>query len=93
LGELGRGGLLNTVAGIPGAGGAVKAIEGGFERREVQRIVQQYLDRAKAPLFSTAIQAEAKPEVIETINPQSSPALQSIIEGLSEEDRAALLSE
>jgi hypothetical protein len=93
LGELGRGGLLNTVAGIPGAGGAVKAIEGGFERREVQRIVQQYLDRAKAPLFSTAIQAEAKPEVIETINPQSSPALQSIIEGLSAEDRAALLSE
>jgi hypothetical protein len=93
LGELGRGGLLNTVAGIPGAAGAVKAIEGGFERREVQRIVQQYLDRAKAPLFSTAIQAEAKPEVIETINPQSSPALQSIIEGLSEEDRAALLSE
>ena len=93
LGELGRGGLLNTVAGVPGAGGAVKAIEGGFERREVQRIVQQYLDRAKAPLFSTAIQAEAKPEVIETINPQSSPALQSIIEGLSEEDRAALLSE
>ena len=93
LGELGRGGLLNTVAGIPGAGGAVKAIEGGFERREVQAIVRQYLDRAKAPLFSTAIQAEAKPEVIETINPQSSPALQSIIEGLSEEDRAALLSE
>ena len=93
LGELGRGGLLNTVAGIPGAGGAVKAIEGGFERREVQRIVQQYLDRAKAPLFSTAIQAEAKPEVIETINPQSSPALQSIIEGLSADDRAALLSE
>ena len=92
LGELGRGGILNTVAGIPGAGGAVKAIEGGFERREVQRIVQQYLDRAKAPLFSTAIQAEIKPEVIETINPQSSPALQSIIEGLSEEDRAALLS-
>ena len=93
LGELGRGGLLNTVAGIPGAAGAVKAIEGGFERREVQAIVRQYLDRAKAPLFSTAIQAEAKPEVIETINPQSSPALQSIIEGLSEEDRAALLSE
>ena len=93
LGELGRGGLLNTVAGIPGAGGAVKAIEGGFERREVQAIVRQYLDRAKAPLFSTAIQAETKPEVIETINPQSSPALQSIIEGLSEEDRAALLSE
>tara|TARA_R110000744_G_scaffold50909_4_gene109850 strand:+ start:1062 stop:3317 length:2256 start_codon:yes stop_codon:yes gene_type:complete len=92
LGELGRGGILNTVAGIPGAGGAVKAIEGGFERREVQRIVQQYLDRAKAPLFSTAIQAEIKPEVIEAINPQSSPALQSIIEGLSEEDRAALLS-
>jgi len=93
LGELGRGGLLNTVSAVPGAGGAVKAIEGGFERREVQRIVQQYLDRAKAPLFSTAIQAEAKPEVIETINPQSSPALQSIIEGLSAEDRAALLSE
>lgn len=92
LGELGRGGLLNTVSAVPGAGGAVKAIEGGFERREVQRIVQQYLDRAKAPLFSTAIQAEAKPEVIETINPQSSPALQSIIEGLSTEDRAALLS-
>jgi len=91
LGELGRGGILNTVAGIPGAGGAVKAIEGGFERREVQRIVQQYLDRAKAPLFSTAIQAETKPEVIDTINPQSSPALQSIIEGLSEEDKASLL--
>jgi len=91
LGELGRGGILNTVAGIPGAGGAVKAIEGGFERREVQRIVQQYLDRAKAPLFSTAIQAETKPEVIDAINPQSSPALQSIIEGLSEEDRASLL--
>jgi len=91
LGELGRGGILNTVAGIPGAGGAVKAIEGGFERREVQRIVQQYLDRAKAPLFSTAIQAETKPEVIDAINPQSSPALQSIIEGLSEEDKASLL--
>ena len=91
LGELGRGGILNTVAGIPGAGGAVKAIEGGFERREVQAIVRQYLDRAKAPLFSTAIQAETKPEVIDAINPQSSPALQSIIEGLSEEDRASLL--
>jgi len=93
LGEMGRQGLLNFLSGIPGGGGAVRAIEGGFEAREVQRIVRQYLDRAKAPLFSTAIQAETKPEAIETINPQSSPALQSIIEGLSEEDRAALLSE
>ena len=54
-------------------------------------MIKQYVDRTGAPLFSSAVQGALRPTVVETIADSESPALNSIIEGLNQEERERLL--
>lgn len=86
--------IFSSLKMVPIAGEpVVSGLEDLVSRGRALDMTRQFIERASAPLFSSTIQALLRPEVVETIGGEdaSSPALQNIIEGLSDEERQKLL--
>ena len=92
LSALTRGKLLSSLQFVPIVGEqVVGGIESMAKRNQAYNMIKQYVDRTGAPLFSSAVQGALRPTVVETIADSESPALNSIIEGLNQEERERLL--
>ena len=86
--------LLSSLKMVPIVGDPlVTGVEDVAKRGQALDMIRQYVERSSAPLFSSAVQASIRPEVVETVGGEdvSSPALQNIIEGLNDEERQKLL--
>tara|TARA_R100000734_G_C3318096_1_gene111887 strand:+ start:666 stop:2939 length:2274 start_codon:yes stop_codon:yes gene_type:complete len=92
LSAMTRGRLLSSLQFVPIVGEqVVGGIESMARRNQAYNMIKQYVDRTGAPLFSGAVQGALRPTVVETIADSESPALNSIIEGLNQEERERLL--